>query len=298
LQTALSSHPQIFCSEFRSFGNLSDVVTDFNPDGSVRGNRMRLSGLSYARVVAPHLNLDQIGIDRSIFQDDFSVSLAHFMFDYFRRLSRKPIIIDKYTVGYIEDITIRRYQERFPGFSFIFLVRDGRDVAVSLAMDWIKRRRNGEVLNVEDPVYRRYVLKEEVDCPQFFTSDKIAEMARGWARNCDALGDMCGHVMRYEDMKQDQTKSLQQFLAFIGADTGDALIDVCVSNSSFEKMSGGRKPGDVFATTKARSGISGSWKHYFTREDASIFVEVAGTELRRFGYEPDDSWAEACPATI
>ena len=82
LQTALSSHPQIFCTEFRSFGNLSDVVTDFNADGTVRGNRMRLSGLSYSRVVAPHLNLEQIGIDRSAFHDDFSVSLAHFMFDH------------------------------------------------------------------------------------------------------------------------------------------------------------------------------------------------------------------------
>lgn len=298
LQTALSSHSEVFCTELRSFGNLADTVTDFNDDGSVQGVRMRVSGLSYARIIALHVNLKQLNFSMERFSDDFSTSLAHFMFDYFAKTTGKNIILDKFTVDSIDDITIERYTRRFNDFRFIFLVRDGRDVAVSLALDWIKRRRNGEKLDITDPRYRRFVLKEDVKIDRFFTPDEVKDYAQGWATNVRKLGSVCGHTIRYEDMKTDNFAALHGLLTYLGADASDETVSHCIEESSFEKMSGGRKPGDVFSVSKARSGISGSWRHYFTREDAAIFAEVAHGELAQCGYEIDNDWILSCPHSL
>jgi hypothetical protein len=75
------------------------------------------------------------------------------------------------------------------------------------------------------------------------------------------------------------------------------VIEQCVESSTFEKMSG-RPPGQEEPTAKARKGIVGDWRNYFTLIDGELFDAFAGEQLKKMGYEPDGEWIKSLPAKL
>lgn len=64
----------------------------------------------------------------------------------------------------------------------------------------------------------------------------------------------------------------------------------CVEATSFEKMLGGRKPGEEDPGSFFRKGIAGDWENAFTGRDKQTLKEEAGDLLIELGYEKDRDW--------
>ena len=57
----------------------------------------------------------------------------------------------------------------------------------------------------------------------------------------------------------------------------------------------GRPPGEEDPTAKARKGIVGDWKNYFTLADGELFDALAGEQMAAAGYEQNSDWVKHLP---
>jgi hypothetical protein len=59
---------------------------------------------------------------------------------------------------------------------------------------------------------------------------------------------------------------------------------------SFEKLSGGREPGQEDVKSHYRKGVHGDWRNHFTPAITRRFKALYGDLLVVGGYEKDASW--------
>ncbi|MGH6933448.1 MAG: sulfotransferase domain-containing protein, partial [Dongiaceae bacterium] len=62
-------------------------------------------------------------------------------------------------------------------------------------------------------------------------------------------------------------------------------IERCREAASFERLSGGRKPGEEKPQAFMRKGAVGDWRNHFDDRARDIFERSAGPLLRRMGYD-------------
>lgn len=296
LQKALNSHGEIFCTEFRLFGDLFDTVIDVKPDGSTR-ERNRSSLESYIGAISQHLCLKDAGILPREFTDEMTTKIARGYFEYMSEKTGKRFIVDKFTSLPNPEI-IKKCKRYFPDASYIYLSRDGRDIAVSKFFDWVTKSKKGEAVDTQSNVYRKYILGEDVELKRLFTDKEIEHFAQSWASHVSSNMASCGLSISYEAMHRDQGKVLENLLEYIGAKFDKELLDHCVKQSTFKVMSGGRQKADGQETAKARSGIAGGWKRYFTKADGEIFSKLCQDFLEKLKLEEDASWVDRLPETI
>lgn len=103
------------------------------------------------------------------------------------------------------------------------------------------------------------------------------------------LGDNYVEV-RYEGLLKDAPGEMGRLLRFLGARSGDPVVEQCVRKASFENMSKGRSRGEEDPNSLLRKGVSGDWKNVFIDGDKEIFKEEAGDLLVELGYEDSDDW--------
>ncbi len=192
----------------------------------------------------------------------------------------------------------------------LYLVRDGRDVMVSLyyhQLIWNEKNK----LNPKDVTYHRkqtgfedfddvagnmpdfirYTFTEEPSKFQHFTymgnwasfnSKWIAEMEKG-------KGNI--YLLRYEDLLTDTygtiAKMLEEF--FDIPEVSASRLEEVVQKYSFENQAK-RKQGEEKKNSFLRKGISGDWKNYFDDPSKEAFKSHAGEVLIKLGYEKDQSW--------
>ena len=96
--------------------------------------------------------------------------------------------------------------------------------------------------------------------------------------------------VKYEDLLESGGREVKRLLEFLEVDSGDETVRRCIKSTSFEKMSGGRKPGDEDPSSFFRKGIAGDWKNVFNERDRQAFKEEAGELLIKLGYEKDNGW--------
>jgi hypothetical protein len=131
----------------------------------------------------------------------------------------------------------------------------------------------------------------------YFTEDWLRQAASNWrllvgraVEDGPALLGSDYTEVRYEDLLEHPKEEVERLLGFLGVDTEEALVEHCVSQASFEKLSKGRERGEEDPSSFYRKGIAGDWKNYFTEEDRRVFKEEAGELLIRLGYEEDLDW--------
>jgi Sulfotransferase domain len=141
---------------------------------------------------------------------------------------------------------------------------------------------------------------DDIPLPRFFKDDDLDEWAAQWTDSIDALENLepRPYRIRYESLQENRPRVLADLFAHMKLPSDGEIIGKCVSESSFQKMSGGRNAGETVATAKARKGVSGDWRNYFTRRDAERFHELAGSELIALKYENDDSWCASMPESL
>lgn len=142
-------------------------------------------------------------------------------------------------------------QDLLPEAHFIHIIRDGRDVALSV---------------------------KEVN----FGPDSVEDGARWWLRRIE---NACGQVdslahyleVRYEELVLDTENSLRRICEFIDLQFDPVMLRY------YENVSGGRI--HPLLSHPPEPNRIGRWKREMSPSELSRVEEIAGDKLREFGYE-------------
>ena len=289
LATALNHHPQIFATEQRLFGEFFEVWP--NPRG---GTAPRITLDAYAAAFAGHYFRDALGLDFRQMREDFLTFMVQQLIHYAHQKSGKPIIVDKVTpytgTGDRVVAQIRRY---LPRSKIILLVRDGRDVATSGVFDWLHKDGPGTER------YRFFVERVSgLVLTRLFDDASLAHWANSWVETIRIFdGRRLDGRIRYEAMKRDHAGELTQLFQLVGAAADPEVGKQCADHSTFDTMAG-RPAGDERPLAKARKGVVGDWRNYFTRRDGQLFHQIAGDCLIAEGYESSAEWIDTLPESL
>ncbi len=168
----------------------------------------------------------------------------------------------------------------------VYLVRDGRDVAVSYYFHMMKFR----VINKETS-FRDFVLK---------FNDGSLDGLTPWSNHVDSWLNNAPTdflLVRYEDMILSTSKELIRVLNFAGLPVQPNRVTAAVEASKFEKMKHLESSGKLYeelAKTDSdiphvRQGKIGAYKDFFDCELMMDFIKTHGSTLRRLGYLHDET---------
>jgi len=165
----------------------------------------------------------------------------------------------------------------------VYLVRDGRDVAVSFYFHSLKHGHISENTEFEEFLMS---FNEDFACRLF---GLWADHVVSWLDN--ATDNFL--LVKFKDLKQDTHRELTRVLDFAGLLIDQDEIADAVRASEFDRMRRLEKSQHAlyerFSTTNPdipfiRSGQDGQWRQFFNDEMLARFVEVHGIGLRRLGY--------------
>ena len=212
----------------------------------------------------------------------------------------KFIVGDKSPSSTIHGQVVRDTHLLYPDAKLVYIVRDGRDVLVS------ERFRNfveeSKFLTSED---KRIISDLKTDPTPFsdgrrsiFTETSIHNIAKRWADDLNEIDSESKRLygenyisLRYEDMLAQpfaEISRLWKFLAVkeIGKTLEKQLLAEMSSNPD-EEWQAQRNEGIASFLPK---GQAGNWRRLFTEKDKSLFKEIAGDVLVKWGYEKDNNW--------
>jgi len=160
----------------------------------------------------------------------------------------------------------------------IYIVRDGRDVAVSYYFHLCSRKRIPEGMPFEDYL-------------KAFNADQIDPYST-WSDHVHSWLDYAPErflLLRYEDMKLDIRREFLRCLEFaqlpIDLERVDFAIECCdFDNLRQREMDWYKEQGQSPLHPFFRKGTSGQWMEYFTDDLLKMFVHRHGSALERMGY--------------
>lgn len=293
LASALNHHPQIFATEHRLLGHFCEVWK--NNDGSTSP---RLTFDSYTDALAVHYFYSYLGLNRATFKEQFLREYAEFLVQFATRRTGCEIVIDKVTPypGTTARV-VSQIRKLFPQSRIIQLVRDGRDVLTSGTFDWLLKDGAGTAR------YDFFInQKNGQNLSRFFDDEVIQKWSSHWLETIQGLEtgtaeDIKQIQIKYEAMQSDMPQQLSRIFQFFGLSDDLAIAHQSAEQVSFEKMAG-RPAGFHQPTAKARKGIVGDWKNYFTRVDGQLFDRFAGDALIKLGYATDKDWVLELPSSL
>lgn len=189
------------------------------------------------------------------------------------------------------------YSESYP--RAVYMVRDGRDVMVSLYFHLIANR------DADSGTAARYRSIRGLGTADSIRQD-LPEFIRGQARRPFSAPLNWGqHVesyfrhsaakapcLRYETLRKEGEQALSSVLeALLGHAVPSAVIQGALERYSFQRLTG-RKEGTESRNSHLRKGQSGDWRNHFTPAAAEVFQQHFGKALVMSGYEADDRWID------
>jgi hypothetical protein len=166
----------------------------------------------------------------------------------------------------------------------VYLLRDGRDVAVSYFY-WVQRAGtfSGSFLD-----FLHLFLTGPLD-----GYGPWQVHVRSWL-DSPLIASQRLLMVRYEDLLQAPDQTLGHITEFLGIPVGAAQIREAVEAQGFQQMRKREHESEKLKAVAARTGIpvvrsgrSGDWKDHFGEDERALFSLHAGPVLEQFGYERD-----------
>ncbi len=212
----------------------------------------------------------------------------------------KHIVGDKSPSSTIHGQVVRDTHLIYPDAKIIYIVRDGRDVLIS------ERFRNfveeSKFLTSED---KRIISDLRTDSAPFsdgrrsiFTEASIRNIAKRWVDDLNEIDSESKRLygenyisLRYEDMLSKPFAELSRLWKFLAVKNIDTTLEQKLlqemSSNPDEEWQAQRNEGIASFLPK---GQAGNWQRLFTARDKTLFKEIAGDVLVKWGYEKDLNW--------
>lgn len=118
-----------------------------------------------------------------------------------------------------EAANLEKEKKKYKGKKVLFMVRDPRDVAVSLFyhMKYRAKKYEGDI--------DKFILKHV---------ETIVNYYNIWYENRDLPDDF--HIIRYEDLHVEPLISFKKVVRFLGIDASDTVLNKAVERSNFKNM--------------------------------------------------------------
>lgn len=98
-------------------------------------------------------------------------------------------------------------------------------------------------------------------------------------------------VIHYEDLLTHDLEILERVLLdYCQLPVSRGRLEEVVLSNRFDRVTGGRQPGQEDVTAHERKGISGDWRNYFSERIKKAFKARYGGLLVESGYEQDLNW--------
>ncbi|OGO42544.1 MAG: hypothetical protein A2W36_04055 [Chloroflexi bacterium RBG_16_58_14] len=216
------------------------------------------------------------------------------------RLVDKRIVGDKSPNSLLNGEAVHLLRKVYPDACLIFIVRDGRDAAVSHRFQtFIDSPQHLHVADLS-------ILQDFSRDPKpflngkrsIFTHNGIHNAARGWVDNVEGT-DSNGKALfaeryislRFEDLLRQPWEEISRLWGFLGADLSLPGLGAAVQTEMAENPDADwqqQKAGSLVKPVK--KGISGTWQELFTERDRQTFKRIAGPTLVAWEYENDLDW--------
>ncbi|HEY5011752.1 MAG TPA: sulfotransferase [Acidimicrobiia bacterium] len=272
VQGVLSAHPSVITSsESHAYENIYDPVVRRGRKSVVAWTKVlhrhdlaereaRWVGLHWwvNRATLCHLIEWALSAD-GVSAADAAESVVEAVFDsYFldHGGDEHKTMLEK-TPGHL--VYARQILRRFPEARIVEVLRDGRDVCVSmqmqaLTMSWPPKTRRDQIAAWVSAVRRGLELRSD---PEF--ADRV-------------------HLVRYEELKAAPEDEIARLFEFSGLDADARLIAEVADRSDFRHQS------STGAGRHTRRGEVGDWRNHFDADEEVLFRELAGDVFESVGY--------------
>lgn len=206
-------------------------------------------------------------------EDEFHAFLREFIERVYHRVAernpRTTHVVDKHPrySMYVNDI-----DRLLPRARFIHVIRDARDVAVSMVAARERSRFGPSTIQDAALSWKNHVM-----------AARLASRFRG--RYLE---------VRYEDMLFDGPDTLKAVFDFCRLPADRADVIAIVDQHQFARMKARRQVGDSRASASRghyRKGRAGSWEDELRPINRYVVDRLAGDLLRELGYSRDNWWA-------
>lgn len=172
-----------------------------------------------------------------------------------------------------------------PARAAIYILRDPRDVAVSLSF------HNG--LPMAAAVDRILSAHTRMGGGRYMSRAQILQPVLDWSghvRSWTGQADAPVHVLRYEDLRADTAAVFGRVVSFLGLPSAPKEVERAVRHADFRELQrqetekGFRERQAGSMAPFFRAGRAGGWRDVLTREQVAAIEEAHGAVMAEFGY--------------
>ncbi len=284
LMRLVSLHPEVHCNREAHFFTRSQDATLIFADQEIRQWLERKSN----RWTSGQ------GLETALVR-----LVADFIMEREARRLGKDIVGDK-TPNTNAGQAVRRLQAVYPDAHLIYIVRDGRDAAISHRfqhfidhpqdLDQAGLRIRQDYARDSRPYFARE--------RSLFTQKAIENEARSWAANVkethglgqDLFGDRYAWL-RYEDLLASPVEHMCRLWQFLGVDPGFLNMESQVQGKmKYNPGAEAHLEKEEVLVGNLQRGKKGNWQDLFLPRDRQAFKGIAGKVLIDWKYEKDWNW--------
>jgi hypothetical protein len=222
---------------------------------------------------------------------------ADFILERDARREGKRIVGDKSPNSLLNGQAVRLAHQVYPDARLIYIVRDGRDAAISHRFQTFVEFP--ERLSKEDLRIRADFAKNPEPFLQgkrsLFTDHGIRRAAEGWVNNVVETEQEGKRLygerycsLRFEDLLARPWEEMSCLWAFLGAGDGGPALKASLEAEMQQNPDADWQQQKAQEIAQAvQKGKQGSWREMFTARDREIFHQIAGQTLRSWDYESD-----------